>query len=67
MVRVYAILVRVYGGVGGLFDYSVYSWSWFNKEPSRFDQEGTMTTLSPGQDKDQDQELVIGVRQCTLV
>ena len=44
-------------GGGGLFDYSVYSWSRFNQEPSRFDQEGTMTTSPPGQDKDQDQEL----------
>ena len=25
---------------GGLFDYSVYSWSLFNQEPGRLDQEG---------------------------
>ena len=45
------------GWVGGLFDYSVYSWSKFNQGPSKFDQEGTMTNQPPGQDKDQDQEL----------
>ena len=28
------------GVVGGLFDYSVYSWSLFNQEPDRLDQEG---------------------------
>ena len=42
---------------GGLFDYSVYSWSWFNQKPGRFDLDGTKTGSPPGQDKDQDQEL----------
>ena len=42
---------------GGLFDYSVYSWSLFNQEPGRLDQEGTKTSSPPSQDKDQDQEL----------
>ena len=42
---------------GGLFDYSVYSWSLFNQEPDRLDQEGTKTSSPPSQDKDQDQEL----------
>ena len=28
------------GGGGGLFDYSVYSWSLFNQKPGRLDQKG---------------------------
>ena len=53
--------------MSGLFDYSVYSWSRFNQEPSRFDQEGTMTTSPTGQDKDQDQELANLFDEITLI